>query len=62
MQEIIDVPSNVQEFAIALSEAGVKTVIRYYNRSNSSRLPTKCLTRPKLDALHSAGLSVAVVF
>jgi len=62
MQEIIDVPSNVQEFAIALSEAGVKTVIRYYNRSNSSRLPTKCLTRPELDALHSAGLSVAVVF
>jgi uncharacterized protein (TIGR02594 family) len=62
MQQIIDVPSNVQEFAIALSEAGLKTVIRYYNHSNSSRLPTKCLTRPELTALHSAGLSVAVVF
>jgi uncharacterized protein (TIGR02594 family) len=62
MQQIIDVPSNVQAFAIPLSEAGVKTVIRYYNRSNSSRLPTKCLTQPELAALHSAGLSVAVVF
>src|SRR5436853_373643 len=62
MQQIIDVPSNVQELAIPLAEAGVKTVIRYYNHGNSSQLPSKCVTRPELAALHAAGLSVAVVF
>ena len=62
LPSIIDVPSDVTEFALALREAGVSTVIRYYNHHNSSRLPTKCLTRPELAALHEAGLSVAVVF
>jgi uncharacterized protein (TIGR02594 family) len=62
MQAIIDVPSDVAEFADDLAQAGVKTVIRYYNHRNSSSLPTKCLTRPELATLHAAGLSVAVVF
>jgi uncharacterized protein (TIGR02594 family) len=62
MQEIIDVPSNVAQFAIPLSEGGVKTVIRYYNHHNSIHLPTKCLTVSELQALHDAGLSVCVVF
>jgi len=62
MQEIIDVPSDVSEFAHALAADGVKTVIRYYNHSNGARLPTKCLTRAELNALHAADISVVVVF
>lgn len=62
MQEIIDVPSDVSEFAHALAADGVKTVIRYYNHGNGARLPTKCLTRAELNTLHAAGISVAVVF
>lgn len=62
MHEIIDVPSDIQDFARPLAEAGVKSVIRYYNHRNSSALPTKCLTNQELGVLHDAGLSVAVVF
>jgi uncharacterized protein (TIGR02594 family) len=62
MQEIIDVPADVGEFAGRLAGAGVKTVVRYYNHRNSARLPTKCLTAPELRALTDAGLSAAVVF
>jgi uncharacterized protein (TIGR02594 family) len=62
MHEIIDVAQNVEAFAEQLANAGAKTVIRYYNHSNSQHLPTKALTRSELDRLHGAGLSVAVVF
>src|SRR5262245_48151252 len=60
MHEIIDVAQNVEAFAEQLANAGAKTVIRYYNHSNSQHLPTKALTRSELDRLHGAGLSVAV--
>lgn len=62
MQAIIDVPANIGDFARDLADAGVKTAIRYYNHHNSSRLPSKCLTASELQALHEAGMSVAVVF
>jgi uncharacterized protein (TIGR02594 family) len=62
MHPIIDVPSNVGAFAQQLADAGVKTVIRYYNHRNGPRLTSKALTKPELDALFEAGLSVAVVF
>jgi len=62
MQEIIDVASDVTDFARGLANAGVKTVIRYYNNRNTSVHPSKCLTQRELNALHDAGLSVAVVF
>ncbi len=61
MDEIIDVADDVGSFAGRLVDAGVKTVIRYYNHRNVSH-PTKCLTPDELRALHAAGLSVAVVF
>ena len=61
MQPIFDVPGNVGPLATRLAGAGVKTVIRYYNHRNVT-LPTKCLTPAELQALHGAGLSVAVVF
>jgi Domain of unknown function (DUF1906) len=62
MHAIIDVPRNVGEFAEQLADAGVKTIIRYYNHRNSSQLPSKALTQRELDQLFGAGLSVAVVF
>lgn len=62
MHEIIDVPQDVGQYAERLAAAGVKTVIRYYNHRNGLALPTKALTRRELDALHGAGLSVAIVF
>jgi uncharacterized protein (TIGR02594 family) len=62
MQQIIDVDSDVSDFASGLANLGVKTVIRYYNNNNTASHPSKCLTRPELKAWHDAGLSVAVVF
>ncbi len=62
MHAIIDVASDVGAVADRLAAAGVETVIRYYNHRNSTALPSKCLTRPERDALHRAGLAVAVVF
>jgi uncharacterized protein (TIGR02594 family) len=48
MHEIIDVASNVAAFANRLSDAGVRTVIRYYNHRNGEHHPSKCLTRREL--------------
>jgi Domain of unknown function (DUF1906) len=62
MHEIIDVASDISEFAIPLAAVGVKTVIRYYNNRNTSQHPSKCLVRAELRDLHAAGLSVGVVF
>ena len=62
MQQIIDVDSDVSDFASGLANLGVKTVIRYYNNNNTASHPSKCLTKPELKAWHDAGLSVAVVF
>jgi uncharacterized protein (TIGR02594 family) len=62
MHAIIDVPSDVGKHAVKLADAGVRTVIRYYNHRNSQILPSKCLSKPELEALTAAGLSVATVF
>ncbi len=62
MHEIIDVAWNVGNYAERLAEAGVKTVIRYYNHRNSERLPSKALSLRERDQLFGAGLSIAVVF
>lgn len=62
MREVIDVARDVGAYAVGIADAGVKTVIRYYNNRNSERHPTKCLTGGELNALFAAGLSVAVVF
>jgi uncharacterized protein (TIGR02594 family) len=62
MQSIIDVAMDVSTFAAELRQAGVRTVIRYYNHRNSSMLPTKRLEKSEAEALADAGLSLAVVF
>ena len=51
MHEIIDVASDISEFAIPLAAAGTKTVIRYYNNRNTSQHPSKHLTRGELRGL-----------
>lgn len=62
MYKFIDVPRNIADFAEDIARSGVETVIRYYNHRNSSSLPTKRLEASEAEALHAAGLSLAVVF
>jgi uncharacterized protein (TIGR02594 family) len=62
MHEIIDVAEYVGQHAGRLAAAGVKAVIRYYNHRNGPNHPSKCLTPRELSELHTAGLSVAIVF
>lgn len=61
MPKIVDVATNVGSYAAQIAGAGVTTVIRYYNHRDV-RIHGKCLTKAELTALHTAGLSVAVVF
>jgi uncharacterized protein (TIGR02594 family) len=62
MDAIIDVAEYVGNHAQQLAAAGVKTVIRYYNNTNTNNFPSKCLTAKERGELHAAGLSAAVVF
>jgi uncharacterized protein (TIGR02594 family) len=62
VQAVIDAAENIGAHATGLAQAGVKTVIRYYNNKNTPIHPTKCLTATELKAHFDAGLSVAVVF
>lgn len=59
---IIDTPHNVESVAAKLAQSGVKCVIRYYNRENTSRFPNKKLTRLEAQTIHDAGMAIAVVF
>lgn len=60
--KIIDTPHNTTVRATALAAASVGTVIRYYNFSNSSKLPDKCLTLAEAQTLSGSGLQIGVVF
>ncbi|MBB3918397.1 TIGR02594 family protein [Rhizobium fabae] len=62
MHKVIDSPWELGHCANALKAAGVETVIRYYNHSNSTRLPQKRIERAEYDDILEAGLSLAVVF
>lgn len=59
---VIDVAQDVGGFAKAIADAGVRTVIRYYNHRNSRNLPGKCLEKQESARLLEAGLSIAVIF
>ncbi|MBL29239.1 MAG: hypothetical protein CMM50_17045 [Rhodospirillaceae bacterium] len=59
---IIDTPWNAADKAQKLADAGIETVIRYYNFSNSRLLPEKALTLPEAQTLCAAGLRLAAVF
>jgi hypothetical protein len=59
---IIDTPWNTTNKLQQLSRAGVTTVIRYYNHSNSNHLPEKCLTIQEAQAIDGVGMRLAVTF
>jgi hypothetical protein len=59
---IIDTPHRTTAKVTNLKNAGVKTIIRYYNHQNSSALPNKCLTAGEAQAIHGAGMTIAVTF
>lgn len=62
MCKVIDAPSDLSAYAEDLAREGVRTVIRYYNHTNSRKLPAKRLETSEALALHRAGLSLMVVF
>lgn len=59
---IIDTPWNTTASLSCLTAENVKTIIRYYNFSNSQRLPEKCLTLAEAEAICARGMNIAVVF
>ncbi|MYL84828.1 DUF1906 domain-containing protein [Desulfovibrio aerotolerans] len=59
---IIDTPNNTKNKLSCLLSQGVKTIIRYYNFSNSQSLPEKCLKLDEAQAIVAQGLEIAVVF
>lgn len=59
---IIDTPWNTTTKLGALAANGVTTIFRYYNYSNSQRLPEKCLTLAEAQAISAHGISIGVVF
>ena len=59
---IIDTPFNTTSKISCLVSQGVRTVVRYYNFSNSLNFPEKCLQLAEARALSAHGLQTAVVF
>lgn len=59
---IIDTPFNTESRIPCLLSQGVRTVIRYYNFSNSQRLPEKRMELAEAQALAAHGIKIAVIF
>jgi hypothetical protein len=59
---IIDTPHSTKSKITKLKNAGVKTIIRYYNHKNSTSLPDKRLSIEEAQAIVNAGLRLAVTF
>ena len=59
---IIDTPWNAGSRAAQLRQAGVGTVIRYYDHTNSTKLPEKRLEAAEAGRIAAAGLRLAVTF
>jgi len=59
---IIDTPMNTTSRLACLSEKGVRTVIRYYNFSNSLNFPEKAMPLAEAQAIAAHGMQTAVVF
>lgn len=59
---IIDTPFNTKFKIPCLLSEGVRTVIRYYNFSNSRNFPEKCLELDEAQTLAGQEMQVAVVF
>lgn len=59
---IIDTAWNTTAHLSQLKDAGVSTIIRYYNHSNSQILPQKRLELAEAEAIRRSGIGRAVVF
>src|SRR5574341_1064293 len=59
---IIDIPFNTASRIPSLVSQGVRTVIRYYNFSNSQSFPEKRLELAEAQMLAAQGMQIAVVF
>lgn len=59
---IIDTPWDTTNYINVLKQAGIQTVIRYYDNRNSPVLPQKRLELAEAQALSAAGLNIVVVF
>jgi glycoside hydrolase-like protein len=59
---IVDTPLNTTSKIGCLVSHRVRTVIRYYNFSNSRKLPQKRLELAEAQALSGRGLEIGVVF
>jgi hypothetical protein len=59
---IIDTPFNTGSVIPCLLSQGVRTVIRYYNFSNSRTFPGKRMELAEAQALAAQGLQIGVVF
>lgn len=59
---IIDTPNNTESAIPCLLARGVRTVIRYYNFSNSQTFPRKRMELAEAQALSAQGLQIGVVF
>jgi hypothetical protein len=59
---IIDTPWKTTARLPNLHAAGVRTIIRYYNHANSTKLPEKRVERAEALAIAAAGMGLAVVF
>ena len=59
---IIDTPWNTRKQIACLASSGVRTIIRYYNFSNSASLPEKCLQRDEAQIIAAHGMNIAAVF
>lgn len=62
MKSVIDTAQNMIPHVELLRIRGVRTIIRYYNHRNSTRLPQKRLEAAEAQALVDAGFDLAVVF
>ena len=62
MHKVIDSPWQIGQYAAELKAAGAETIIRYYNHTNSTKLPQKRIEQAEFKAILEAGLSLAVVF
>lgn len=59
---IIDTTANTTSKISCLLSQGVRTVIRYYNFSNSQTFPHKRMELAEAEALSARGLQIAVTF
>lgn len=62
MHKVIDTPWCTTDQLQTLKSTGVRTIIRYFNRSNSTRLPEKQIEPSEAQAIAEAGLSLVTVY